>query len=331
MNKILLATLMLLPPCLAHADASEADIRDELAQQGYGLFLDEGFTDLDYLAGEYLGNESRTLSGQWMINKLHDGILSTGHCACEDEAEVIEMEQRAARWIAENPDSPTAHIVYAAALRKHGWWFRGNDYATDVPARAWKPYRKYIEKARSYLMERKDMLASDPRWYSAMVQIATDQGWPMENFSGLLRQATERHPYYYPIHYEAIRYLSPKRHGNAALLEGMANYAASITQEKEGAGLYALIYWDAADREFGRDLIIDNPHVWDRMRAAMEDVLAHYPAQWNIINFARLACVARDRDTAVRMITRIDEKLVPGAWCGGHLTYKKYRDWAMGI
>ena len=60
-------------------------------------------------------------------------------------------------------------------------------------------------------------------------------------------------------------------------------------------------------------------------------MLAHYPDQWNIINFARLACVAGDRDTTARMISRIDEKQVLRPWGNGEPTYKKCRDWARGI
>jgi hypothetical protein len=329
MRKIILAMLMLLPPSLAVA--GEAEIRDELAAQGKEFFLAERFSDLDYLAGEYLGNESRTLSGQWMIEKLHTGILSTVPCACKDEEEIIEMEQRAARWIAANPDSPTAHLVYAEALRKHGWWFRGNGYAKDVRPDAWKPFREYLEAARSYLMERKEMLANDPRWYSVMLRLANGQSWPIEDFSGLLQEAAERHPYYYMIYYEAISYLSPKWHGNAALLEGMANFAVSMTQDEEGEAIYARIYWSAADVQFGHGLVSGQPEVWATMRQGFYDMLEDYPDQWNIINFARYSCVARDKELAAELFPAIDENLVTRAWGTRGPDYAQCREWARGI
>lgn len=329
MKKVLLAMLMLLPPCLA--DAGEAEIRDELTQQGREFFLTESFADLDYLAGVYLGDESRTLSGQWMIDKLHDGILSTVPCACKDEAEIIEMEQRAARWTAANPNSPTAHLVYAAALRKHGWWYRGTGYAKNVKADAWKPFREYLEASKSYLMERKDMLADDPRWYSEMLRLSTDQGWPMEDFYGLQQEAAGRHPYYYMIYYEAIRYLSPKWHGNAELLDGMARYAVSMTQGEEGESLYARIYWSAADVQFGHGLVSGQPEVWAAMRQGFSDMLEVFPDQWNIINFARYACVAGDKKIAARLFAEIDEDLVTRAWGKRGPNYQKCRAWAMGV
>lgn len=329
MKKILLAIPILLAPCLAVA--GEAEIRDELEQQGSEYFLTESFSDLDYLAGEYLGNESRTLSGQWMIDKLHKGILSTVPCACRDEEEIIAMEERAARWIDENPDSPTAHLVYAAALRKHGWWFRGTGYAKNVKPEAWKPFREYLEASKSYLMERKVMLSGDPRWYSEMLRLSTDQGWPMEDFSRLLREAARRHPYYYMIYYEAIRYLSPKWHGNAELLDGMARYAVSMTQAEEGESLYARIYWSAADVQFGHGLVAGQPKVWAAMRRGFDDMLEEFPDQWNIINFARYACVAGDKKLAGGLFAEIDEELVARAWGTRGPDYRKCRAWAMGV
>jgi hypothetical protein len=266
-----------------------------------------------------------------MIEKLHTGILSTVPCACKDEEEIIEMEQRAARWIAANPDSPTAHLVYAEALRKHGWWFRGNGYAKDVRPDAWKPFREYLEAARSYLMERKEMLANDPRWYSVMLRLANGQSWPIEDFSGLLQEAAERHPYYYMIYYEAISYLSPKWHGNAALLEGMANFAVSMTQDEEGEAIYARIYWSAADVQFGHGLVSGQPEVWATMRQGFYDMLEDYPDQWNIINFARYSCVARDKELAAELFPAIDENLVTRAWGTRGPDYAQCREWARGI
>lgn len=329
MRKMLLAMVMLLSPCLA--TAGEAEIRDELEQQGYQFFLAERFSDLDYLAGEYLGNQNRTDSGQWMLQKFHDGILSTVPCACKDEEEIIEMEQRAARWIAENPDSATAQLVYAAALRKHGWWFRGTGYAKNVSADAWKPFREYLEAARSYLMERKATLAGDPRWYSEMLRLSTDQGWPMKKFYGLLEEATEQHPYYYKSYYEAIRYLSPKWNGNAALLDKMARFAVSMTQDDEGAALYARIYWSASDVQFGHGLVAGQPKVWATMRQGFRDMLREFPDQWNLINFARFSCIARDKKIAGDLFAAIDENLVTRAWGTRGPDYGECREWARGI
>jgi hypothetical protein len=331
MRNVILVIMLLLPAGLARAGVSEADIRDEIRQQGYTLFLADRFAELDQLADDYRINERRTQSGVWKLDKLHKAILSTVSCYCEDEAEFIAMEKRAKRWIVQNPDSTTAHIVYARALIKHGWWHRGDGYGYEVPEASLKPFREYIEKARLYLEERKDWLAEDPRWYVTMLEVATDQSWPKDMFHDLLKEGLKRHPYYYGIYYEAIRHLSPKWHGDERLLSDLAKYAVGATGEREGAGLYARIYWYAAEIEFGRGVIIDRPRVWERMPAAMEDVLAHYPDQWNIVNFARLSCVAGDRETTLRMVSRIDEKQVVGPWGGGEPTYKQCRDWAMGV
>jgi hypothetical protein len=331
MKLVMAAATVLLTMAAGLAIASEGDTRDEIRQQGYNLFLEEKFDALDRLADKYRIDKARTGSGVWKLAKLHTAILSTVACTCKDESEFIAMEKRAKRWIEHNPDSTSAHIVYAVALIKHGWWHRGEGYANEVRADAWKPFRKYIQKARDYLEVRKAMLAVDPRWYTAMLQIATDQGWSDAEFKKLLDEATERFPYYYGIYHQAIRYYSPKWYGSERKLLELAKYAVSRTSEKEGTGVYARIYWYASGVEFGHYVIIDRPVVWKRMPTAMDDVLAHFPDQWNIASFARLACTAGDRKTTRRMIARIDEKYVVRIWGSLKPTYKKCRDWAVGI
>ena len=71
MRKTILAILLLLPAGLAHAGVSEADIRDEIRQKGYTLFLADRFEELDRLADDYRINKSRTPSGVWKLDKLH--------------------------------------------------------------------------------------------------------------------------------------------------------------------------------------------------------------------------------------------------------------------
>lgn len=331
MKRLILVIAMLFPAGLAHGGVSEGDIRDEIYQRGFTLFKAGNFAELDRLADEYRIGKARTLSGVWKLDKLHKAILATVPCTCQDEEKFIAMEAHAKKWIAQNPDSTTAHIVYAAALIKHGWWRRKGDFAYQVPDDAWEPFREYIEKARVYLADRKEQLAVDPRWYATMIQIATDQGWPESRFKAILREALTLHPDYHGIYYQAIRYLSPKWHGSERDLWVLAKYAVGVTAEQEGTGMFARIYWYAADVEFDRSVIIGKPPVWENMPAAMEDVLARYPAQWNIANFARLACIAGDRETTARMMARIDEKLVIRPWGNREPSYKECRRWALGI
>jgi hypothetical protein len=60
---------------------------------------------------------------------------------------------------------------------------------------------------------------------------------------------------------------------------------------------------------FGRSLVD-----WPQMKRGFDDVIARYPDAWNLNNFARFSCLARDRAKTRALLDRIGADIVPKAW-----------------
>lgn len=78
--------------------------------------------------------------------------------------------------------------------------------------------------------------------------------------------------------------------------------------------MYARIYWAAAQDQFHENLFAQSSASWDRMRAGFDDVIARYPDQWNLQNYASFACEANDEETLKKLFERIREPSLDEAW-----------------
>lgn len=326
---LLLAAVALAAAPWIAAHAGELEDRAATQRHVSALFQAEDFDELDRLAEDFRVAERRTDSGLWKLTMYYTGLY-VPHEGPVDEAFYRSVEDKFLRWARRNPRSTVAHIGYASALVEHAWFFRGSSWARDVPEEAWKPFYEYLAKARRYLRAHEEDAAADPQWYFVMLVVAKGEGWPLDRFLALVEDGTARHPYFYEIYFRAIDYLLPKWHGDKAMIEGFAQLAVEKTREGEGAGMYARIYWYASQVQYGTKLFTGTEVVWDRMAAGIDDVLARYPDQWNINNFAHFACLARDREKAAALLARIEGAPIEPAWANNLATYKVCRTWAEG-
>lgn len=310
------------------AFAGELEERTKLTQYVASLFQAEEFAELDRLAEKYRREESRTGSGVWKLTRFYMGLYGPGGPESQREARIIALEEKYLRWAEQNPKSTVAHIGYAGVLIDHGWYFRGTAPASEVPREAWKPLREYLAKARKYLLAHKEDALVDPHWYSIMLVVAKAESWPRPDFRKLVEEGAARHPYYYDLYFSAIHYLLPKWHGDRAQIEEFANFAVEKTQEKEGIGMYARVYWYVSQIQYGTELFTGTQIVWDKMSGGIDDVLARYPDQWNINNFAHFACLARDRQKTAELTVRVTGGPIIAAWDNREATYEKCRKWA---
>jgi hypothetical protein len=196
----------------------------------------------------------------------------------------------------------------------HAWAYRGSGYAYTVEPDAWAPFRKYISLARQNLESHKSVAAGDPRWYGVMFTIALAEGWERDVFDHLLDEALDREPAYYQNYFTALEYLLPKWHGGIREIEEYAQDAARRTSEPEGRGMYARIYWAASQTEFQNGLFTKSDAVWPRMKEGFEDIVARYPDGWNLNNYAKFACLARDTQKYQELMKRIQSAIVIEAW-----------------
>jgi hypothetical protein len=285
---------------------------------------------IDRQVGQYTADAARTSSGLWKTWVLFNGVRWVIGRASTDDKKLVSVEKQFLDWAERYPNSTTAHIGYAAALTAHAWYFRGDGPASAVRDQDWAPFRDYLEKARVYLMEHADDAHTDPQWYTEMLVIARGQGWPEEAYMNLVSDGLKRHPYFYPIYFSALRNLLPKWGGSIEAIDAFALAAVKYTKEEEGQGMYARIYWSAYQIEFGNELFSRTKVDWSRMSVGIDDVLARFPAQWNINNFAHFACLAGDREKARSLIAMIEGPPIHLAWKSLSPTFEECRDWANG-
>ena len=163
-----------------------------------------------------------------------------------------------------------------------------------------------------------------------MLVIARAEGWGRNKFDELTSEAVAKYPNFYQLYFAALDYLVPKWHGNRKEVENFANFAVERTQSLEDMGMYARVYWYASQTQYGNGLFIESSVVWKKMKTGIDDVLARYPDQWNINNFARFACLAGDMDKAKELISRIQGDPIPKAWAGDIQHFATCKAWATG-
>ena len=322
-----LLVVLLLSGVTSALGADELEGRKIISARVSNLFMQERFGELERLADQYRMTGERTSSGLWKLTLFYSGISDVADGNNINETYWNSIEARARRWVEEYPASPTPRIAYSLILIGHAWKFRGSGWAEEVNPDARKPFHEYLNKARVYLLEHKDIAGSDPRWYEAMLSVALAEDWDIKRFNKLVDEATTRHPYFYQIYFGAINYLTPKSHGNRQQIEAFANFAVSKTVDMDGMGMYARVYWYAAQAHFRDHLFTDSSVVWDKMKKGIADVLQRYPDQWNINNFAHFACLAWDKDETRGLMGRIQGAPIPQAW-EDRTQYQQCRTWA---
>jgi hypothetical protein len=312
------------------ARAGELEERDRITNFAAELFRTGQYDALDRQATQYAEDEARTSSGLWKQSVFFSGLNQVIADTNLREKSLVEVEQKFLDWARLNPNSTTAHAGYASALITHAWFYRGEGRASSVREQDWAPFHAYIEQARGYLMEHAEDAKTDPMWYLEMIIIARAQGWSDDDLMTLVSDGLATYPYFYPIYFETIRNLLPKWGGSFEEIEAFALAAVAYTEEKEGRGMYARIYWYVSQLLRGRNLFTRTLADWPQMSAAIDDVLARFPDQWNINNFARFACLANDQQKNRQLIALIQEPPMTEVWNRLKPTFEDCRDWANG-
>ena len=317
----------LVVPAIAHCD--ELSERASIKSEVVAFMRKEEFSKLELLSNTYRSSQARTSSGVWKLTMFYEGISSGFDVDRKDDAFWFTWEKFAKKWVELYPKSATARLASARMLLNRGWSYRGPGYANAVEPQNWKPFHEYTQKARSYLETYKEIASDDPYWYNMMAVIAYQQSWPEVEFSKLMHEGLERYPSFYQIYFEAMNYYAPKWGGDAALIEKFAREALDRTKLTEGFGMYARIYWAASQLQYHERLFIDSMADWSVMKRGIDDVLGKYPDEWNVNNFAKLACLAHDKAKTAELINRINASPLVQAW-GSKSIFQACRNWALG-
>lgn len=327
--RLLSAALLLLLAAPATA-VPELEEREAIVDEVSRLYYQRDFAALSKLAQRYRSQGSRTESGLWKLTLFYSGINRIAMDTRTSERLWQSTGKAADDWAAAAPQDPTPWVAQAKFHISRAWQYRGGDWARNVPEQNMAAFHQELQQAESLLLRHKDIASKDPEWYRCMLIVANGLDWDRARFASLMDEATQRHPYYYEIYFVALEYLTPRWHGSHKDIDDFISFAVSRTRAREGNGLYARIYWLASQIEYGDRLAIDSLMDWQRMKPGINDVLARYPDQWNINNFARFACLAGDRDMTRTLVMKMETHIAEGWGDIGMTGYADCLNWAVG-
>lgn len=304
---LLLALLGL--PISAGAYSEREVVQDEVA----ALLTARDYTALDALVVRYEQGE-RTASGMWKLTSFDRGIAATmGHTATDDPAwEAVDRSLK--EWIAHSPQSAAARLAFARALLTRAWAYRGTGFADTVEQEDLAAFKQLVEQARVYLLEHEPVAGLNPLWYQMMLEVGKSQDWPQQQYLEMSDAGLDRFPGYYQLYFQVAGNFLPQWGGSLSAIEDFARAAVKRTEATEGATLYARIYWLVYQTALGKTIFTQSKVDWPLMRRGIEDILDKYPDQWNINNFAKFACLARDSELTIRLTSKITTPSAPAVW-----------------
>jgi hypothetical protein len=231
------------------------------------------------------------------------------------EAYLKEVDILTLQWANENPKSALAHILHANALVEHGWSYRGGGYANEVPPEAWKDFRAYLRRAADYLKDHADVALTDSYAHRVLLQIGRGLSWDDAQMAAIAREGLARNPDDLVLYFDMMGNLLPKWGGNAKVLDDYINYVAAETRAQFGLGMYARLYSDAAEDQYGHALFEDSHADWAKMKQGYDDLYARYPNSPSARNrYAYMACLAKDKTTLLKLLGELGSKIETSEW-----------------
>lgn len=306
---LILLALLASTACASGKGTVQAETNDEFAEQNAieatikDLVVRKDFAALNAMEDDFRSQRWRTPSGTWKLSvfytvlvKVSPGAATFGGCETKDQ-KFFDA------WIAAAPKKPAAYISKADNLIHYAYCLRGKKMAPQTSPEAMRAFAEQIDKARELLDRHRDAASVDPQYYTEMMEIYRATGVDRDAFEALLDEATASEPYYYNHYFAAADYYLPQWMGVPGDQDRIARYAAGRTSS-DGMGGYARVirYFDACN-------CLNRAEVdWPTLKLGMYDVAEQYPSDWNLGNYAMLACKFNDGETTAALFDKMERK-----------------------
>ncbi|MEZ5774921.1 MAG: hypothetical protein R3D33_09575 [Hyphomicrobiaceae bacterium] len=296
-------------------ESRELAERDRLRTEIAELFETGRFDEIEVLATRLRDSRARTASGVWQLTVLYSAFGRLAATPLGDEAGWRRIAHGMESWLAAHPQSPTAIIAEAIVLRRSALRLKPSGYLLQASLGASDPYKDALRSTLDFLEARKQTASHDPHYYVVWAELAAATGTDPDSFIAEVEEGFAREPGYYQLYFAALDYFTSSRDEALARdIETLANTAVARTAATDGLGVYARLYWYAANSHFGASLFKRSAADWPRLRQGIDDVLARYPDPWNVNSFAYLACLAGDREKTRELIDRLEGEPIVRAW-----------------
>ena len=290
-------------PTLAKAvDAAPADssddqvVRDAIGKRVYALMDAQDFAGLNKLAADFRTTKARTPSGVWKLRVFYMSVSYHIAQAQPDGECVSTSLPMLKRWLAADPSAPAPVIAQASVVLEQAWCKRHDD------AWGYDSFLADAAQADRLLEEHKTTASIDPEYYATAEDVGFVTKPDKADFDRLLTEGIAHEPSYYGLYFSALKYYLPDTHGSTEEVERIARLAMDKTKETDGIGAYARVYWVYVDCGCS---IWESAVDWQLMKRSMADVAARYPADWNRVNFAKIACQMGDGTEAARYLRQL--------------------------
>lgn len=313
--------LALLVPFSVFASGDSQRPFNEARDQYYSMLVNGEFQRLEIEAQNAREKSLVLDDGQPRLAALYAGTSGCLTSGCQNTLTKEEWDRRLKRlkeWVETNPDSITASVALATYYLEYGWSVRGSGYRDTVREDAWPIFRKNTDKAKTDLQALGGRAKNDPGWYTSLLRVARSQGWPLREFDDVYNEAVKRFPGYIPLYFEKAQYLAPRWWGSR---EEFKKYVEEVTNETDqimGKTLYARLNWLV----YTNDMFSNGQANWSEMKNGFDRIVKDYPHPWNINNYAKFACLARDAETFAALEQKIDGHPILVAFGGDQEWYE---------
>jgi hypothetical protein len=272
------------------------------------------FAALDKMAHHFRSTRALTPSGTWKLSRfyhtLEDDLTRKDQLSdCKNP----QSQDFFRRWIAHSPKEPAAHIMSVRLDRQMAWCIRGGAYVGNVPKQDMEAFTRLTKQSYLRLDSVRAFAEKDPQFYVGMINLYPDVGADKSEFMDLLNEAINAEPYYYDIYRVARRFFEEKWLGDVGDLQRFDRYVTEATEAGVGKSVYARIHWVEKEGLLPGDPAYLEGVDWTMWNAGMRDIANQYPDNWNLSNFAMIACDVEKHSDARYFFERITLNIL-AAW-----------------
>jgi hypothetical protein len=303
---------------------------DDDGQTSYQRVVQEMLSRSDYEALDAEANrvgesKERFPGGVWKLFVFYEAVADPDGGKDASRSSWITHIYRLKRWVAADPQSPTALVALAQGYVDFGFQQRGTGSSDAVSEEGWQGLHDSTRLAMETLARAAALPKRSPQWYYTMQDVAMAGGAPPEFSKKLLKELIELEPGYYHFYREMANYLQPKWYGEPGDVERFANQVSARLGGHDGQFVYfeiaSIMYCDCGD---------DRPHdfSWTKIKQGYDAMQKLYGTSNVKLNrYALIATKFNDRPAARQAFAAIGENWDQKTW-RKESAFEKARLWA---
>lgn len=295
---------------------------EEYRYQTRGYFSNKNFQALETAANQARESKERFKDGSWKLAHLYASL------ACDETAaETIwqDHEKILTDWLKQFPQSITAHVAQGDFLTQYAWQARGTGYLNEVPPEALQLMDERFKQARTLLDHAGTLPTKCPGLWASLMNLAPGQSWTKAEFAKVFEEAKAIEPQYFEHDLAQARFLMTRWQGDEGDWEAAAEKEISRVGGL-GPESYVRVIMD--QRGYYDDIFNETKASWSKSQTGFEMMRKKYPESIELLNaYARLACIAEDRPTALRLFEEIDNRATLSQW-GERKRFNLLERWA---